>query len=118
MKKFLLVAFMAVCIFAGEPIQYGAYYGNIKDKIKNYYSYTENDVSSAGMLYLYKQKKNIVDYIYETKIDHIKRGLEEAKQFAIKKKSKFFAIDNVKHQVIVNENQVIIMTDYNILAFD
>lgn len=108
----------ASCLFAGDPQQYGAYYGNIKVKINNYNSYAENDVSSAGKLYLYKQKKDTVNYIYETKVKHITSGLEAAKKFAVKKGSKYFAIDHVTHQVSITENQVIVMTNYNVLAFD
>jgi len=108
----------ASCLFAGEPQQYGAYYGDIKVKVNNYNSYAENDVSSAGNLYLYKQKKDTVNYIYETKVKHITSGLKTAKKFAIKKGSKYFAIDNVTHQVIITDNQVVVMTHYNVLAFD
>jgi len=118
MKKILLGIVIAINLFANEPLQYGAYYGNIKEKISNYNSYTENDVSSAGNVYLYKQKKETVNYIYETKIQHITSGLKAAKEFAILKKLKYFAIDNVTHQVVISENKVVVMTNYNVLAFD
>ncbi len=118
MKKVLLGIIIAISLFASEPIQYGAYYGNIKVKINNYNSYTENDASSAGMLYLYKQKKDEVNYIYETKIQHITSGLAAAKKYAIKNKNKYFAIDHVTHRVIVTENKVIVLTNYNVLSFD
>jgi len=118
MKRILLGMVIAINLFASEPLQYGAYYGNIKENIKIYSSYTENDVSSAGNLYLYKQKKDTVNYIYETKIQHITSGLKAAKEFAIKKKAKYFAIDNVTHQVIITENKVVVMTNYNVLAFN
>ena len=118
MKKILWGIMVAGSLFAAEPLQYGAYYGDIKVKVNNYNSYAENDVSSAGKLFLYKQKKDTVNYIYETKVKHITSGLEAAKKFAIKKSSKYFAIDNVTHQVIVTDNQVIITTNYNVLAFD
>ena len=118
MKKILLGAALAVCLFAGEPVQYGAYYGDLKISIKNYSNYPSSNASSAGNLYLYKQKKNDVDYIVETKNSHIKAGLSEAKEYAKKNKNKYFAIDNVTHQVIATENKVIVLTNYNVLSFD
>ena len=118
MKKILLGVILAVNLFAADPLQYGAYYGNIKEKMVNYHSYTENDVSSAGNVYLYKQKTDTVDYIYKTKIAHITTGLAAAKKFAISKKSKYFAVDNVTHQIVITDNKVVVMTSYNVLAFD
>jgi len=67
MKKILLGAIIAINLFASEPLQYGAYYGNIKVNMKNYNSYSKNDASSAGMVYLYKEKKDDINYIYDTK---------------------------------------------------
>ena len=118
MKRILLGAIIAINLFAGEPAQYGAYYGNIKISLKNYNNYPTNNASSAGNVYLYKQNKNDVDYIVETKNSHIMAGLAEAKELAIKNKNKYFAIDNVTHQVIATENKVIVSTDYNVLSFD
>jgi len=118
MKKILLVLILTVGIFAGEPEQYGAYYGNIKTSMKNYNNYLTNNASSAGYVYLYKQDKSDLDYIFQTKDSHIKTGLSEAKKLALKHKNKYFAIDHVTHQVIVTENKVIVLTNYNVLAFD
>jgi len=118
MKKILLGIIVAVNLFAADPIQYGAYYGDIKTKVSNYYSYAENDASSAGSVYLYKQKTSTVNYIYDTKLKHIKNGLAAAKKYAIEQGSKYFAIDNVTHQVIVTEHKVYVLTHYNVLAFD
>jgi hypothetical protein len=118
MKKIILYVFMAITLFAAEPIQYGAYYGDVKEKMSNINNYPDNDVSSAGNVYLYKQKIDLVNYIYDTKIKHIKSGLKSAKSNAIKNKAKYFAIDNVTHQVIITENKVVITTDYNVLSFD
>jgi len=118
MKKILLGIIVAVNLFAAEPIQYGAYYGNIKVNMKNYNNYLTNDGSSAGNMYLYKQGKSDLDYIAETKQSHISTGLSSAKELAIKNKNKYFAVDHVTHQVIVTENKVIILTNYNVLSFD
>jgi len=118
MKKLLALLFITLTLYAAEPVQYGAYYGDIKVKINNYNTYSENDVSSAGKVYLYKQKKEMVNYIYETKIAHIKSGLEAAKELAIKNKNAYFAIDNLTHQVVISENSVVVMSNYNVLAFD
>ena len=86
--------------------------------MKNYNNYLTNNASSAGNVYLYKQNKNDIDYIVETKNSHIKTGLSEAKKLATKNKNKYFAIDNVTHQVIVTENKVIVLTNYNVFSFD
>jgi len=118
MKKFLLIIFASVYIFAAQPIQYGAYFGDIKVSIKNYSSYPSGNASSAGTLYLYKQKKNDLDYIYETEQSHRSEGLKEAKELAIKNNNKYFAIDNVSHQVVVTENKVMVISNYNVLSFD
>ena len=118
MKKALLIALIVLSVYAEEPQQYGAYYGNIKVTINNYNSYSENDVSSAGNVYLYKQNKDMVDYIYETKLQHIKNGLAAAKKYAVKNKSKYFAIDHVTNEVSITENKVVVMTNYNVLSFD
>lgn len=118
MTKILLGLLVAFSLYASEPVQYGAYYGNIKEKMTNINSYPENDVASAGTLYLYQQKKNTVDYIYETKIKHLTDALKAAKEYAVKNKSKYYAVDNVTHQVIITENSVVIMTNYNVLSFD
>ena len=118
MKKILFGIIITISLFASDPIQYGAYYGDIKIKMNNYNNYPENDVSSAGNVYLYKQKKDTVNYIYETKVKHITSGLKAAKEFAIEKKAKYFAIDNITHEVILGENKVVVMTNYNVLTFD
>ena len=118
MKKILLGILLTLSLFAAEPIQYGAYYGNIKTSMKNYNNYVNNNASSAGNLYLYKQGKSDLDYIYQTKNSHIKTGLDEAKKLAIKHKNKYFAIDHITHQVIITENKVVVLTNYNVLAFD
>ncbi len=118
MKKILLGAVIAVCLFAEDPIQYGAYFGDIKVSIKNYNSYPSANASSAGNVYLYQQNKSDLDYIYETQNQHRKDGLVEAKELATKNGNKYFAIDNMTHQVIVTENKVIVLTNYNVLSFD
>lgn len=118
MRKIIILVFAVLTLYSAEPIQYGSYYGNIKDKMKDFYSYPENDVSSAGFIYLYNKNIKNVDYIYKTKIEHIKNGLKTAKEYAIKKRKKYFAIDNITHQVVITENQIIVMTHYNVLAFD
>ena len=118
MKKIVLGMIIALSLYAAEPVQYGAYYGNVKVSMKNYNSYVNNNASSAGVLYLYNNKKSDVDFIVQTKQSHISKGLKEAKELAIKNKNKYFAIDNVTHQVIVTENKVIVLTNYNVLAFD
>jgi hypothetical protein len=118
MKKILLGTIIAVNLLAGEPTQYGAYYGNLKVSMKNYNNYPSSNASSAGYVYLYKQNKNDVDYIVETKTSHIKAGLSEAKKLAVENQNKYFAIDNVTHQVIATENKVIVLTNYNVLSFD
>jgi len=118
MKKILLGIVITVSLFAGEPLRYGAYYGNIKVNIKNYNSYPTNKASSAGNVYLYKQNKNDVDFIAQTKQSHISTGLDEAKKLATKNKNKYFAIDHVTHQVAVTESKVIVLTNYNVLSFD
>ncbi len=118
MKIVLIGMVFVLSLFAGEPLQYGAYYGDIKVSLKNYHSYTENDASSAGNVYLFKQNKDTVNYIYETKIQHIKSGLAAAKKLAKENHNKYFAIDNVTHRVIVTDNQVIVLTNYNVLSFD
>lgn len=118
MKKILLVIAITISLFAAEPIQYGGYYGNIKVNMKDYNNYLTSNASSAGKVYLYKQNKSDLDFIVQTKQSHIKTGLDEAKKLAIKHKNKYFAIDHVSHQVIITENQVVVLTNYNVLAFD
>lgn len=118
MKKVLLGLVIAMSLFATEPVQYGGYYGNIKVSMKNYNNYLTSNASSAGNVYLYNQSKSDLDYIVQTKQSHIETGLDEAKKLAVKHKNKFFAIDHVTHQVIVTENKVIVLTNYNVLAFD
>ncbi len=118
MKKILFIMLLAATLFAAEPLQYGAYYGDIKVKMKDYNSYPGNNASSAGNVYLFKQKKNDIDYIFESKQSHINAGLKEAKELAIKNKNRYFAIDNVNHEVIITDNQVYVLTNYNVLSFD
>ena len=118
MKKILLGIIIAVSLFAGEPIQYGAYYGNIKVSMKDYNSYPSHDGSSAGTLYLYKNNKSNLDFISEVKNSHIETGLSQAKELALKNKNKYFAIDHVTHQVVITENSIIVLTDYNVLSFN
>jgi len=118
MKRVLISLFALVTLLSAEPIQYGAYYGDIKVSLKNYNSYVDNDASSAGTLYLYKKDMKVVDYIYKTKIEHIKTGLNSAKKLAEKNGNKYYAVDNITHQVIVTENSVIVLTNYNVLSFD
>lgn len=118
MNKILLGLIVAINLFAADPVQYGAFYGDIKYKISNNSSYPENDASSAGNVYLFKQKIDTVNYIYDTKVSHISNGLKKAKAFAIKNKLQNYAIDNVTHQVILGENTVVVLTNFNVLAFD
>ena len=118
MKKILLGIAITISLFAAEPIQYGAYYGNIKVNMKNFSHFVTYDASSAGNVYLYKQSINDIDYILQTKESHIKNGLADAKKLAIKNKNKYFAIDHIVHQVIVTENKVIVSSNYNVLSFD
>ena len=120
MKKLLFI-FFAVLLFAGEgPYNAGAYYGNIKIKIKDidFYSYPSSSYAYAGKLYIYKKKKDIADYILEKKIELMKKALNEAKDYAKEKHKKFYGIDNIRFDVKITENVVYIFVDYNVLAFD
>ncbi len=118
MKKMTAAVFFTAVLMAAEPVQFGAYYGDIKVQISNYNSYPNQQARSAGQLYLYKQGKSDIDFIVESKQAHIEAGLEEAKALAKKNGNKYFAIDRVTHQVTVTENSIIVLTDYNVLSFD
>ena len=120
MKKLVILLF-TLFLFASEgPYSVGAYYGNIKLKIKDLalYSYPSNSYAYAGKLYLYKNKKDIADYITEKKIALIASALDEAKKFAKEKHKKFYAIDNIKFDIKLTDNIVYVFVDYNVLAFD
>ncbi|MDY0121216.1 MAG: hypothetical protein RBR54_04670 [Sulfurimonas sp.] len=117
-KKTILGILVATQLLGAEPLSYGAARGDLKFSMQNLSIYPNQSSSSAGNLYLYKNNKSEVTYINETKNDHIISALEEAKQQAKDKNKAYYAIDNVTHQVIMTENQVVVLTDYNVLAFD
>ena len=119
MKKIFLLLLLSLGLYANEPMSFGATYGNIKLPDKRIIvSYPNNYISSAGNVYLYKNKIGKIDFISNKKINHIKIALEEAKKYAKSKSKKYFAIDNLVHDVIINENEIFVITDYNVLAFD
>tara|TARA_R110002033_G_scaffold9973_2_gene32840 strand:- start:1200 stop:1553 length:354 start_codon:yes stop_codon:yes gene_type:complete len=117
MKRILLLLLVCINLMYAEVAFYGAYYGDIKEKITNFNNYPEHGVSSAGKVYLYKNKINSVDYIYNTKVEHINEAIKRAKEFAKEKKYKYYAVDNIHHQIIIDDNTITVMTDYNVLAF-
>ena len=97
---------------------YGAYYGDIKDKIENYQHYPDNRANSAGFVYLKNKKISNIQYIVDKKIDQIDAAMRVAKEYANEKKYRKYAVDNIKHQVIFTEKKVIVMTDYNVIVFN
>lgn len=118
MKKIILGVALTMQLFAAEPISFGAAHGDIKFNTPSLLMYPSHTTSFAGNTWMYKNNKDVHTYIAETKADHIVAGLEEAKKYASEKNKKYYAIDNVIHQVIMDESRVIVTTDYNVLVFD
>lgn len=117
MKKLLLTILSMGVLFA-EPLYYGAYYGDIKEKMTNWNNYPAQAINSAGTLYLLNNDIKTYQYIIDKKSQHINDAVEEAKKYAKKEKFGKCALDNITHQVIIDESQVIVMTDYNVIGFD
>lgn len=119
MKKVILGILLLTNILMAKEIQFhGAFYGDLKTKMSSWVNYPENDVNTAGTLYLYKNKIEKYKFIYEKKSKHITNAIEEAKKLAKEKKYSKYAVDNIQHQVIISENEVVVMTNYNVIAFE
>lgn len=118
--KIFLVAFLLTSsfAFANEPQFKGAYFGEVKNKMDSWSVYPNNSVSWAGNVYLYKNKIDENTYISDSKDKHITSAISEAKKYAIENKYGKYALGNIRHQVIISENKVMILTDYNVFAFE
>jgi len=118
MKKIIVMVFLGLNFLYAEPAFYGAYYGNIKENMKTWNNYPNNRISYAGKVYLYKENIKSIDYIVTSKSEQIDAAIKEAKEYAKKNKFTKCAIDNIVHQVIMDENTITIMTDYNVIGFN
>lgn len=119
MKKYILILMFLSCILlANEPISSGATYGNYKFKMNNTIYYPQHTANFAGLAYLQKYNISSTQYIVDTKSKHLNTFINIAKQYAIKNKKKFYAIDNIRHHVSEIDKAIYISTDCNILAFD
>ncbi len=117
MKK-LLFLFLSMGVLFAEPLYYGAYYGDIKEKMTKWNNYPAQAINSAGRLYLLNNNIEIYQYIIDKKSQHINDAVKDAKKYAKEEKFSKCGLDNIKHQIIMDDNQVIVMTDYNVIGFD
>ncbi|WP_456451510.1 hypothetical protein [Hydrogenimonas sp.] len=112
----LLAATMAM---AGEPLRMGAYYGPVPAKIAfdDRDGYPLHYATWAGNVYLYKQNKEVNEWVNETKTTMIKEALADAKAYAKKNGYKYFAVDNMRFQVVHTENVVELYFDGNAVVW-
>ena len=119
MKKIIMVLLLLVSgLFAVEPLSGGAYFGNINIPTPLNVRYVSNVAESVGITYLYKRKTGIANHIHATKNSHIKIGLKEAKNHAKDENRRYYAIDNITHEITYIEKFIYISTNFNVIAFN
>ncbi|WP_353661634.1 hypothetical protein [Hydrogenimonas sp. SS33] len=115
----LLAAATTLCAADKAPLRMGAYYGSIPAKIDfdRRDGYPLHYGVWAGNLYLYKQKKEIQEWVGEMKTKMIKEALSDAKAYAKEHGYRYFAVDNMHFQVLHTENRVELYFDGNAVAW-
>ena len=119
MKKVILGLILVSNILLAKDVTfYGAFYGDLKSELSSWSTYPTNDIGTAGLVYLYKKKIEKHQFIYNKKSQHISNAIKEAKKYAKENNYSKCAIDNIEHQVIISKNEVVVMTNYNVIAFE
>lgn len=72
----------------------------------------------AGIVWLYKNKKDASDWVLETKAGMINRAMNEAKELSIKNGNLYYAVENMQFQVVHTENFVTVYLDCNVIAWN
>jgi hypothetical protein len=128
-KKTAAIAIVAICVFlavprciladSDRPVQMGSYIGalplNIPLAKRN--GFPMHYGTWAGNLYLYQNKLEIQQWVFNQKQSMIKAALGDAKEYAIKNKFKFYAVDNITFQVLHTESKAELFMDCNIIVW-
>jgi hypothetical protein len=112
-------ALAATMAMAGDVYRMGAYYGPLPAQIDfdKRDGYPLHYGTWAGNVYLYKQKQEVNEWVGEMKSKMIKEALSDAKAYAKKNGFKYFAVDNMRFQVVHTENVVELYFDGNAVVW-
>jgi hypothetical protein len=118
-KAFLALILCTAALAAGEVYRMGAYFGPLPAKIDfdKRDGYPLHYATWAGNVYLYKQDKEINEWVGENKTRMIKEALSDAKAYAEKNGYRYFAVDNMRFQVVHTENVVELYFDSNVVVW-
>lgn len=103
-----------------KPISVGAYFGSapISADFTGRNHYPQSYAMWAGVVWLYKNKKDASDWVLETKAGMINRAMNEAKELALKNGNRYYAVENMHFQVVHTENVVTLYLDCNVIAWN
>ncbi|WP_457596680.1 hypothetical protein [Hydrogenimonas sp.] len=115
----LALVMAAGLLMAGEPLRMGAYYGALPAQIDfdDRDGYPLHYGTWAGNVYLYKKKQEVNEWVGEMKTTMIKEALADAKAYAQKNGYKYFAVDQMRFQVVHTDNVVELYFDGNAVVW-
>ncbi len=118
-SRWMVASLVGLQLMAAEPVQMGGYIGSIPANIDfdRRDGYPIHYGMWAGHVYLFKNKIDIADWVGDAKTKMIKEGLKTAKTYAKKRGYKYFAVDNIRFQVVEAENRVELYFDGNVVVW-
>ena len=115
----LALALTATFAMSDDVFRMGAYYGSLPAQVDfdKRDGYPLHYGTWAGNVYLYKQKQEVNEWVGEMKTKMIKEALSDAQAYARKNGYKYFAVDNMRFQVVHTENVVELYFDGNAVVW-
>ncbi|OQX72488.1 MAG: hypothetical protein B6D59_08330 [Campylobacteraceae bacterium 4484_4] len=119
LKSVVMTALMLSLGMGAEAVRMGAYIGQLPAKIDfgRRDGYPLHYGTWAGNVYLYKQNKEVQEWVGEMKTKMIKEALSASKSYAESNGYRYFAVDNIHFQVVHTDNAIELYFDGNVVVW-
>ena len=118
--RFTVALWLALSLpVAAEVLRMGAYYGPLPAPVdfERRDGYPLHYATWAGNLYLAKRQMDVDEWVGKMKTKMIKEALADAKAYAKKNGYTYYAVDNMRFQVVHTQEMVELYFDGNAVVW-